>query len=308
MTARIVSVLFVLLLLVPLTSSADITEQGTGMLFGADHAFFITAAKGWVLDNESGVQQGLYMTFYPVGYTWANSPVIAYGRKVSKDAQMRSAKDMVESTVKMFHEKGSPGYKVVKETSVALANGKKVPVYYYAGDQWGNFEAAAYFEEKNTINFLVYNSRKKSDFDRYLPGFEQMVRSYWSRGNAEPVDDAAFKKLVQEAKRMSETPGGKEYEEKLIKRAGERIAIFMRDCASYVGTDKTGPFEAVFRIKPDGSISEAYVSPANAFSTCFEGFFLQTKHPSHQFDSYLLHIDMKIKLSMSRAMVKGAPL
>jgi hypothetical protein len=69
----------------------------------------------------------------------------------------------------------------------------------------------------------------------------------------------------------------------------------MRECASYVGADKTGPFEAVFRIEPDGSISEAYVNPDNAFSTCFEGLFLQTKHPPHRFDSYLLHIDMRIE-------------
>ncbi len=94
---------------------------------------------------------------------------------------------------------GSPDYKVTMETSVTLAKGKKVPVYYYAGDQWGNFEAVAYFEEKNTINFLVFNSRKRSDFDKYLSGFKQLVGSYSSSGSLEPVDDKTFKKLVQDA-------------------------------------------------------------------------------------------------------------
>ena len=294
MTAKIMPALLVLLLLMPLSSSAEITEQGTGMLYGADHAFFITAAKGWVLDNESGVKQGIYMIFYPVGYTWANSPVIAYGRKVTKDAEIRSVKDLIESTVKMFHEKGSPNYRTTKETSVTLPNGKNVPVYYYAGDQWGNFEAAAYFEEKNTINFLVFNSREKSDFNKYLPGFEQMVRSYRSGGNPEPVDDNTFKKLVQEAKQMSETPVGKEYEERVIKQAGEAVASIMRSCSAYVGKDNVKPFEAIFRIRPDGTISEAFVNPDSRLSTCFEGNFLQTQHPPHRFDSYLLHINMKI--------------
>jgi len=284
-----------LLLFMPLSAFADITEKGTGMLFGSGHAFFITAADGWVLDNESGVKQDLYMVFYPAGYTWKNSPVIAYGRKVTKDAEMRNIKDLVESTVRTFHEKGSPGYKVAKETSVTLPDGRKVPVYYYAGDQWGNFEAVAYFEAKDTINFLVYNSRKRSDFVKYLPGFEQMVRSYWSSGSLEPVDGRTFKKLVREAKRTSGTPGGKEYEERVVKGAGERIGILMRECASYVGKDKVGAFEAVFRIKPDGSVSEAYVKPENAFSICFEGLFLQTKHPPHPFASYLLYIDMNLK-------------
>jgi hypothetical protein len=291
---RIASVLLVLLLFMPLSSSAEITEQGTGMLYGADHAFFITAAKGWVLDNESGVKQGLYMTFYPVGYTWANSPAIAYGRKVTKDKDIRSVKDQAESTVKMFHEKGSPNYKITHRTSVALPNGKKVPVYYYAGDQWGNFEAAAYFEEENTINFLVFNCRNKADFDKYLPGFEQMVRSYRSNGSLELVDDNAFQKLVLEANRMSETAGGKEYEERVIKRAGEAVGAIMRSCSSYVGKENVKPFEAIFRIKPDGTISEAFARPESRISNCFEGYFLQTKHPPHQFDSYLLYIDMKI--------------
>ncbi|MFX0202900.1 MAG: hypothetical protein ACFFCW_42900, partial [Candidatus Hodarchaeota archaeon] len=63
---------------------ASITEKGTGMLFGEDHAFSVTAISGWVLDNQSGVRQGLHMVFYPVGRTWADSPVIIYGRAVSK--------------------------------------------------------------------------------------------------------------------------------------------------------------------------------------------------------------------------------
>lgn len=294
MNAKFMTVLFVLLLLLPWSSSAEITEQGTGMLFGSDHAFFITAAKGWVLDNESGVKQGMYMIFYPVGYTWANSPVMAYGRKSTKNAEIRGVKDMVESTVLMFHEKGSPGYKVAKETSVTLANGKSVPVYYYAGDKFGNFEAAAYFEEKNTINFLVYNSRNKADFDKYLPGFEQMVRSYSSSGNLVTVDDDTFKKLLQESKRMSETPEGREYEASVINGAGEAVAVIMRKCASYVGEENVKPFDVIFRIKPDGTIAEAYAKTDSRLGNCFEGYFLRTKHPPHRFDSYLLDFNMKI--------------
>lgn len=294
MKLRILSALLLFFTFLTSAAHAEITEQGTGMLFGSNHAFSITAPKGWVLDNESGVKQGVYMIFYPVGYAWANSPVIVYGRSVTKDAKTRSAKDQVAFTVKMFHDNGSLDYKVTKETSITLPNGKKAPVYYYAGDQWGNYEAAAYFEEKNTINFLVFNSRNKADFEKYIPAFEQMVRSYMNSGNLEMIDEKGFKELVKQAKQVNETPAGKEYEEKVIKGAGEALATIMRNCAAYIGDNEVKPFEAIFRIKPDGTISEAFVNPDTRLSTCFEGYFVQTKHPPHTFDSYLLHIDMKI--------------
>lgn len=293
MIARFMSMLLVLLLFfMPLSSPAEITEQGKGMLYGADHAFFITAPKGWVLDNESGVKQGLPMAFYPVGHTWADSPAIAYGRSITKSEGVRSVKDLVESTIKTFHEKGSPDYKITKETSVDLPNGKHVPVYYYAGDQWGNFEAVAYFEEEDTINSLVFNCWARADFGKHLPGFEQMARSYWSNGSLNPVDDDTFKKLVQRAKQMSGTPAGKKYEERVIKQVGEAVAAIMRSCSSYVGKDNVKPFEAVFRIKPDGTISEAFAKPDSRIGNCFEGYFLQTKHLPHQFDSYLFYVNM----------------
>lgn len=295
MTYRTLSLIFVLLFLPFSSSSAGMTEQGTGMLFGVDHAFFITAAKGWVLDNESGVEQGLHMVFYPAGYTWSNSPVIAYGRKVSKTGKIKSVKDQVEATVNQFHENGSPNYSVTKESSITLPNGGKAPVYHYAGDKWGNFEAVAYFEEKNTINFLVFNARGKTDFDSYLPAFEQMAATYWSTGSSEPVDDKTFKRLAQEAKQMLKTPSGKEYEEKVMKGAGDAVATFIRSCSSYVGEGSVKPFEAIFRIRPDGSIYQAFVKPDTALSTCFEGLFLQTKHPPHEFGSFLLHINVKTR-------------
>ena len=51
-------------------------------------------------------------------------------------------------------------------------------MYHFSGDQWGNFESVAYVKEIDTINFLVFNSRNKKDFDNYVPSFHRIVRSY----------------------------------------------------------------------------------------------------------------------------------
>jgi hypothetical protein len=43
-----------------LPTLAEKTECGTGLAYGKDHAYFITAPHGWLLDTESGASQGVY--------------------------------------------------------------------------------------------------------------------------------------------------------------------------------------------------------------------------------------------------------
>ena len=64
---NLIRLFLMFVVLLPTSVLANITEGGTGMIFGSDHAFCFTAPAGWVLDNQSGVQQGLHMVFYPVG-------------------------------------------------------------------------------------------------------------------------------------------------------------------------------------------------------------------------------------------------
>jgi len=39
----------------------------TGILYGEDHAFALTAPDGWVLDNTAGISQDIHAVFYRVG-------------------------------------------------------------------------------------------------------------------------------------------------------------------------------------------------------------------------------------------------
>ena len=42
----------------------------SGIIYGENHAFTLTAPTGWVLDNTSGAKQGLQAVFYPEGSSW----------------------------------------------------------------------------------------------------------------------------------------------------------------------------------------------------------------------------------------------
>lgn len=282
------------ILLVSFSASANITEGGRGMLFGQDHAFAVTAAPNWVLDNESAVNQRLHMVFYPIGGTWSNSPVIVYGRAVPVTHAM-TIKSQVEQTVSDFHKNGSPNYSSKAKPSLALPNGRKAEIYYYAGDRWGNYEAVAYIQETRTINYLVFNSRTKENFEKYIGDFQKIVSSYqnlYTTPAKFPI--VTQEKLERESSSLLSKAGGKEYESKAIQAVGNNMASAMQDCTSYLHGKQLPGFSYFVRIAGDGRITESYIFPANALSECFNGLMAGAKYPTHTFGSFVLNIEMNV--------------
>ncbi len=264
------------------------------MLFGSDHAFFVSAVSGWVLDNQSGVSQGVHMVFYPVGQTWGDSPAIIYGRATPK-SEIPTVRAKVEKTIEEFHNSGSPEYKGERKPSVYLPNSGSVDIYFYSGDQWGNYEAAAYFEEKDTINFLVYNARTKEAFEKYLDDFYSIVQTYENiYTSPSALKKSEADELIVEAKKQLDAPGGREYETKIIQATGQQMANIMHDCTSYLSDDELSPFHLFTRIDSDGTTSELKVYPTTALSVCFKGLMSDIRYPAHSFDSFLLDINIKI--------------
>src|SRR6516162_11581736 len=51
-----------------------------GIVHGPKAAFNISAPEGWVLDNESGVEQGLPCVLYPKGESWADARTVMYAK------------------------------------------------------------------------------------------------------------------------------------------------------------------------------------------------------------------------------------
>ena len=111
---RFIQTIAAVLFCVSLSASAEITEGGRGMLFGADHAFAVTASSGWVLDNHSGASRGVLMIFYPKGGTWSESPVIIYGRAIPT-TEAANVKTKAVRTVNEFRRNGSPSYSSKKQ-------------------------------------------------------------------------------------------------------------------------------------------------------------------------------------------------
>ena len=170
----ITSIVFLLFVTQPV-----LAEEGCGtcIFYGKDFAFAMTAPSGWVLDNKSGVSMGLHQIFYPVGETFKDSPVFAYSRARTKALQIATIDDLVAETLAEF-KPNSPNIAAKFSESLELPNGRQAQIYYYTGDQWGNFEAAGYIDEKKTINFVVLSARNKAAFESSLDAFRSILRSY----------------------------------------------------------------------------------------------------------------------------------
>jgi hypothetical protein len=180
-------------------ASALITEAGGGVLYGETYAFSVKAPKGWMFDNESGVQQGMDCVFYPKGRTWQDSPVIAYARAQVRTKEVQTADDAARDAIADFHARGNPKYEGKRVKTITTKNGKEGVIYHFTGDKFGNYEAMVYFVEEKTINIVILNARKQKAFEDALPAFEQIAESYVFLGDAplkgsEPKTTPAKKK------------------------------------------------------------------------------------------------------------------
>ena len=265
-------------------AEASIAEGGTGVLFGNDHTFSFTAVEGWVLDNQSGVDQGLHMIFYPKGQTWRDSPVIMYGRAVP-----------VSSVQSDFRRNGSIDYKSEERDALNLGGGKQADIYHFSGDQGGNYEAVAYIQEIDTINFLVFNSRSKKHFEKYLANFYQIVKSYNNLYiSPSEIGQKNIDKLKYESQRLLDSPEGKDYETAATKFIGQKMANALGGCTSYFPSGALPPFTYYAVIGEAGNLVDSTSYPITTLSSCFRGLMYDSEFPVHEFTEFVLKIDIKI--------------
>ena len=152
------------------------TPGGSGIVYGKDHAFAITAPDGWVLDNQAGQNSGLPAVFYPVGSSWAKSPIVMYANTASKSPGQETVDELIAYDTGQFKAK-SPKLAVVELKSIKTKNGK-AKVLKFSGDQFKNTEAVAYIDSPKAVVMLVLTSRDKAGFKRTYPVFVALVKSY----------------------------------------------------------------------------------------------------------------------------------
>ncbi len=151
-------------------------EMNSGILYGPNFSYLLSAPKGWILDNQSGVSQGLSAVFYPHGSSWSKGVTVMYTRVVKKnDGQTLS--DIIKDDIDGFKIE-SPTLKVADAKTIDLGKGKTAITKYFSNDSHGNHEALAYIDEAKSVVLIVLTAKTKNDFDSSLGAFQGLVGSY----------------------------------------------------------------------------------------------------------------------------------
>lgn len=158
--------------------NAQIDTSSTGLLYGYNHSYYLTAPVGWIMDNESGREQGLTAVFYPKGTTWADGETVMYTTFTSFDSTKNETLNTIISYDSAQFKSNSPGLSIGREKSIAIGKKKDAAVYTYSGDVNGNYETVAYIPENKGVTMIVISSRNKNGCINNYKQFESLVRSY----------------------------------------------------------------------------------------------------------------------------------
>ena len=177
-TKTLVAAIGLILLVAQILCAAQKEFGGGGIVYGDEHSFLIEAPTGWVLDNRTGVSQGLHAVFYPKGSSWSKAPAVMYATTVNKKKEAVTTPQQLIAIDLAKFKKTNPKIVMTEGRPLKTEDGKTALVRLFKGDQWGNIEGVAYIDEKAVVAILVLSSRNQAAFQEALPAFEKLVASY----------------------------------------------------------------------------------------------------------------------------------
>lgn len=150
--------------------------DGSGIIYGNNHAYLLSAPHGWVMDVQSGKPDGIPVVFYPKGKTWKDATTVLYST-VTQKPKGAKVEDIIDLDVHKF-TKAFPEIKVYRVGHLTTKTGRKASLLYFHGAAPYKYEAVAYIDEPQVVTTIVLNSSEKKDFDLGAAPLKALVKSY----------------------------------------------------------------------------------------------------------------------------------
>jgi hypothetical protein len=166
----IVWLLVVLAMVVPAQN-----KYPAGIVYGPKAAFNISAPEGWVLDNESGAEQGLPCVLYPKGESWADARTVMYAKIAS--TQYEDAEKFAAVAIKQMESThGKPKEKIDKGTT---GNGQPFFINEYpATKTYSQWERVAYVQLPKAVAYIVLSSRNEASYRKDSPALREVLKTF----------------------------------------------------------------------------------------------------------------------------------
>jgi len=192
MLIKLINYIPVIVLLLILNNQTVMSQEPghTGLIYGKNHSYKLSAPTGWILDNKSGVSQGLQAVFYKEGFNWDNAVSVMYTNVVHLDsAENRNLDDIINKDLERF--KNYPEFLSAEfKDNIALNENKEARlIEFLSNDQNTSNESVAYIPEDKTIIIIVLSSRDKEDFNLNQIAFVDLVKSYQFISENVIIDD-----------------------------------------------------------------------------------------------------------------------
>lgn len=163
------AVLSILFLSASLHAQKTDDEMTGGILYGPNWACIIQAPDGWILDNQSWADYGIYAMFYPKGMSLSSPskemPII-YFKAAQLDSESDSSlKTFVDGDIKECA--GKPGT-VIKARDIKMNYAGAFYCYDFDYTQNGQYETVIYIRYKDGVHLIILTSKDKAARDHNI--------------------------------------------------------------------------------------------------------------------------------------------
>lgn len=150
----------------------------TKLLYGHNNAYYLTAPAGWIIDSESGKEEGFTAVLYPEGSTWSGGETVMYTIFANYDStRSETLKDFIKSDSIRFRQ-NSHNPTISRQKSINIGKNKDAIVYTYIDHDNKNHDLVAYIGEKKGVTMIVITSLNKNGCINNYSKFQSLVRSY----------------------------------------------------------------------------------------------------------------------------------
>src|SRR5215831_3014732 len=145
-----------------------------GIVYGPKAAFNISAPEGWVLDNQSGQNQGLPCVLYRKGQSWADGKTVMYAKIASTEYEDVNA--FVAMAIKeMAAQHGKPKEKIA---SGKTKDGHDYFINEYpATKTYSQWERVGYVQLPRGVGYIVLTSRDKASYEKDSGELEKVLKT-----------------------------------------------------------------------------------------------------------------------------------
>ena len=274
-----------------LGSALGADAESSGILYGQDHVYELTAPDGWVLDNRAGVEQGLHAVFYPQGGSWSESRAVMY-TSTDRLAPGQSLDDFIAGELRKFSASVGGGLRVKVGKPIDTAARARAEVRLLSGDSWGNFESIAYLDAAPVVAMVVLTSRNASEYAKSEPAFEQLVASYRFLGRS-LAQISSLPHLIQIAEANTRTEAGARYDAEVGKRFAEQHAGSLRLCMPS-GVSAPPSVDILLLVAKTGAAQRVVVAPESEVGRCLQRMLAGSELPPPPSDGFWVRIQLSI--------------